>query len=105
MACSIRRIMRVLFSLNSLTIQCELLILQGIDINSPHYWSKHFGMFKKISHSLPGLTSKHIRFSKQTNHFLICVLQPAWRKPVNAALLNEKLITPFTGPCPLQATQ
>lgn len=49
MACSNRRIIRVLLSPNSLTIQCELLILQGIDINSPHYESKQFGEFKKIA--------------------------------------------------------
>lgn len=70
MARSIRKIIWVLLSPNSLTIQCELLILRGIDINSPHYWSKQFGIYKKGLHHKPrpGCLQK-LSFSKQTNQF------------------------------------
>lgn len=40
---------QVLLSPNSLPIQCKLLILRGIDINSPRYWRKQFwDVYKKI---------------------------------------------------------
>lgn len=69
----------------SLTIQYELLILQGIDINSPHYWSKQFGMFKKTA-NLARAIFKSLSFSKQTNHLLIYVLQLARRTALSKTL-------------------
>lgn len=92
MARSIRKIIWVLLSPNSLTIQCELLILRGIDINSPHYWSKQFGIYKKGLHykPRPGCLQK-LSFSKQTHQFAnLCLVTCPQNSPVKRCIIKWK---------------
>lgn len=73
---------------NSLTIQREMQILRGIDINSPHYWSKQFGMFKKDCKPRP-----HCRKKVFQNKLTICLFvscKPAQRTRVNCCIIKLK---------------